>query len=86
VQGRAESLVVRDDAIVAGGERGLVVFDPVGEGTTSPLYEESFGWGSVTSLWVDGATLYATSMSRGLETYSIALPLRPTPVALAPTP
>ncbi len=58
-------------------DRGLVLFDAAAPDGASPIYAEADGWGLTQGILARSGHLYVTSSSKGLETYSLADPLKP---------
>lgn len=84
--GRANSVTLAGDTLLVGGDAGLFTFDAKGTADVAPIYKEQNGWGVDWGLAVDGANLYVSSASRGLETFDVTNPLAPASHALASSP
>ncbi|MBK8255105.1 MAG: Ig-like domain-containing protein [Polyangiaceae bacterium] len=84
--GRINSIATDGKNTFIGGDAGLTVYTVSATTDTSPSYVEKNGWGAVQGAAVKDGYLYATSSSRGLETYSVSNPLAPLPLALTDSP
>lgn len=85
VAGRSYSVETAGPNLWVGSERGLALFDRNAGDGSSPVFEESSGWGTAQGILAKGEHVYVGSSSRGLETFSLSNPLEPTPASLVVT-